>query len=112
MATAQDTCGDCIFTYWEFIAKFFGQLSVAVDYLWTKRPGIKSEYFEQYFARYLFIKENYEHRHHRFFLAAARIYPPQSTRPAGPRGPAIPLEEIETVEDSEGDSEAGPTPSS
>ena len=26
---------------------------------WTKRPGIRSEYFEQYFARYIFLKENY-----------------------------------------------------
>ena len=75
---------------------------------WTKRPGILSEYFEQYFARYLFIKENYQHRHHHFFVAAARLYPPQSTRQsAGRRAPAIPLEEVEMVQDFETHSEAG-----
>ena len=79
---------------------------------WTKRPGIKTQYFEQYFARYLFIKENFEHRHHQFFLAAARLYPPQSTREPGERrAPPIPLEEVEALHDVETDSEAGPSTS-
>ena len=79
---------------------------------WTKRPGIKSQYFEQYFARYLFIKENYKHRHHQFFLAAARLYPPQSTRePAGQRAPAIPLEEVDALEELQPHCEAGPSTS-
>ena len=47
---------------------------------WTKRPGMLSEYFEQYFSRYLFLKENYEDRRHQFFLAAGRLYKPQLTR--------------------------------
>lgn len=65
---------------------------------WSKRPGIKSEYFQQYFARYLFIDAHYEHRHHHFFLAAARLYPPQSTRQSGQSGPPIPIEEVETLD--------------
>ena len=79
---------------------------------WTKRPGIKTEYFEQYFARYLFIKENYKHRHHRFFVAPARLYPPQSRRASRPRGPAVPLDELEPIEDCDAeDSQAGPSTS-
>ena len=56
---------------------------------------IRSEYFEQYFARYIFLKENYKHRHHQFFLAAGKLYKPQSTRQRTLPGPAIPVEDTE-----------------
>ncbi len=33
MATVEDTCGECSYTYWNFIAKFYEQSSVAIDFL-------------------------------------------------------------------------------
>ena len=47
---------------------------------WVKRPGVRSEYFMQYFARYLFIHEFQSQLLHHFLVQAARMYPPQSER--------------------------------
>ena len=78
---------------------------------WTKRPGMKTEYFEQYFSRYLFLKENHQHRHHQFFVAAARLYKPQSERhTTGQRAPPIPLE-FGTPDEVDTRCEAGPSTS-
>ena len=62
---------------------------------WTKQLGIKSEYFEQYFVRYIFLKENYQRHHHQFFLDAGTVYKPQSTRQCTLPGPAVPVEDTE-----------------
>ena len=59
---------------------------------WCKRPGIRFEYFEQYFARYLFIKK-YRSKNlafHRFFLAAANLYQPLGNR--AENHPAYPVD--------------------
>ena len=45
---------------------------------WVRRPGMKSHYFKQYFARYLFIQQFPNQLLHRFLVEAARMYPPQS----------------------------------
>ena len=48
---------------------------------WAKRPGVRSEYLKQYFARYLFIRSvPKEQVQHKFFTEAARLYQPQSNR--------------------------------
>ena len=51
---------------------------------WVKRPGLRTEYFEQYFGRYLFL-DSFKHPHHQFFLEAAKLYPPHGSkeRPSG-----------------------------
>ena len=79
---------------------------------WTKRPGMRSEYFEQYFSRYLFLKENYQDRHHQFFLAAGRLYKPQSTRQHTLPAPAVPVEDTEPSDTPlEDDPQPGPSSS-
>ena len=47
---------------------------------WTKRPGLRTQYFEQYFGRYLFLDNFREAPHHQFFLEAGKLYPPHGTR--------------------------------
>ena len=47
---------------------------------WTRRPGMKSVYFEQYFGRYLFLKAHPEDAVHQFFLEAGKLYPPMGNR--------------------------------
>lgn len=45
---------------------------------WVKGPGMRSEYFSQYFARYLFIHQFQDQLLHHFLVEAACLYPPQS----------------------------------
>ena len=48
-------------------------------YLAVLKSGIKKEYFNQYFSRYLFVKSVSDHKQllHSFFIEAAKLYPPQ-----------------------------------
>ena len=71
---------------------------------WTKQPGMRTEYIKQYFARYLFLKEHYQDRHHQFFLAAGRLYTPQSTRQS-----TVPLPAAPTEEEEHSDAQPGPS---
>ena len=46
---------------------------------WTKRPGVREQYFEQYFARYLFLHEtDKDHHRHQFLIEAGKLYNPQN----------------------------------
>ena len=47
---------------------------------WVKRPGLRTDYFEQYFGRYLFIDSFPNNSHHHFFLEAGKLYPPHGAR--------------------------------
>lgn len=40
---------------------------------WSKRPGLRTEYFEQYFARCLFLHKHTEQTLHHFLIAAAAL---------------------------------------
>ena len=42
---------------------------------WVKRPGIKSNFLQQYLARYLFVKAHGDQSFHQFLLFAAKLYP-------------------------------------
>ena len=60
---------------------------------WSKRPGTRPEYFEQYFSRYLFIRQFKTSLLHHLFIEAARLYPPQSNaRAVHISGAPIPTE--------------------
>lgn len=73
---------------------------------WTKRPGLRSEYFKQYFARYMFLHTfNEEVVHHHFFIEAARLYRPQSNRQRPAGLPVIPQVQEDKC-DSESDNDA------
>ncbi|GFR61473.1 hypothetical protein ElyMa_005433100 [Elysia marginata] len=57
---------------------------------WVKRPGIRSRYFQQYLARYLFVTAVPEPQQlHRFFIEASKLYPPFSEVVRRQPGPEV-----------------------
>lgn len=67
------------------------------------------KYFEQYFVLHLFMKKNYQHCHHHFFVAAAHFYLPEATQQsAGWHALVTLLENVEMIQNFETDSEVEP----
>ena len=74
---------------------------------WSKRPGLRIEYFKQYFARYMFLHTLKEEQViHRFFIEAGRLYRPQSNRQRPSGLPVIPQLQEESDSDSDNDAAA------
>ena len=70
---------------------------------WAKRPGLRTEYFEQYFGRYLFLDFYGDDAHHQFFLEAGKLYPPHGTRQVPTDTEDIPDSDVEPGSNSDSD---------
>ena len=74
---------------------------------WAKRPGLRSEYFKQYFARYMFLHTLKEEQViHHFFIEAGRLYRPQSNRQRPSDLPVFPQLQEESDSNSDNDAAA------
>ncbi|XP_068205419.1 male abnormal protein mab-31-like [Palaemon carinicauda] len=51
---------------------------------WSKRPGMKADYFDQYFSRYLFFESYPINPVHQFFLEVGKLYRPHGNHPRPP----------------------------
>ncbi|XP_068244671.1 uncharacterized protein [Palaemon carinicauda] len=61
---------------------------------WSKRVGMRSENFDQYFSQYLFIDTFTENPVHQFFLETGKLYRPHGSHP---RPPVYDSDEVDSL---------------